>query len=44
MEESRAHFPFYKLRYHKYAILDVMMYIENPDVYKYMFSINKESR
>ena len=44
MVESHSEFPFWKLRYDKYLTLDVMMYVDHPDVYKFMFTLNKEAR
>jgi hypothetical protein len=44
MVESHSEFPFRKLRYVKYLILNVMMNVDHPEVYKFMFSINKEAR
>ena len=44
MVESHSEFPFRKLRYEKYLTLDVMMYVDCADVYKFMFTLNKEAR
>ena len=44
MEESPGVFPFPKLRYETFLILDVMMNVDYQDVLKFMFSINKETR
>jgi hypothetical protein len=44
MVESLNEFPFPKLRYEKYLTLDVMMYVDHPEVYKFMFTLNKEAR
>ena len=44
MVESLSDFPFRKLRYAKYLILDVMMYVEHQQVLKFMFTCNKETR
>ena len=44
MEESLCNFAFYNLRYDKYLALEIMMYIEIPDGYKFMFNLNKDSR
>ena len=44
MVESLSDFPFRKLRFSKYLTLDVMMYVDRADVYKFMFSLNKEAR
>ena len=42
--ESEIAFPFRKLRLDKYLILDILMYIEHQDAYKFMFSVNKAAR
>ena len=42
--ESQSDFPFHKLKYHKYLILDVMMYVDYKDVCKSMFKINTQAR
>ena len=42
--ESASAFPFRKLRYEKYLTLDVLLYIESQDAYKFMFGVNKEGR
>jgi hypothetical protein len=44
MVESLNEFPFPKLRYEKYLTLDIMMYVDHPEVYKFMFTLNKEAR
>ena len=44
MVESLSEFPCRKLRYAKYLTLDVMMYVDRADVYKFMFTLNKEAR
>ena len=44
MVESLSEFPFRKLRYDTLLTLDVMMYVDRADVYKFMFSLNKEAR
>ena len=44
MVESLSDFAFPKLRYEKYLVLDVMMYVDHPEVYEFMYSINKETR
>jgi hypothetical protein len=44
MVESLNEFPFRKLRYEKFLTLDVMMYVDRPEVYKFMFTLNKEAR
>ena len=42
--ESVSAFPFRKLRFEIYLTLEVMMYIDHQDAYKFMFSINKVGR
>ena len=44
MVESPSNFPFRKLRYDKYLMLDVMTHVEHQEVLKFMFSLNKEAR
>ncbi len=45
MEESLSvTFPFTKLRYYTYVTLEVLMCIEHPKVYEFMFAVNKEVR
>ena len=44
MVESLSEFPFRKLRYDTLLTLDVMMYVDRADVYKFMFTLNKEAR
>ena len=45
MEESVCvTFPFPKLRYYTYVTLDVLMYVEYPKVYEFMFTVNKATR
>jgi hypothetical protein len=44
MEKSAGNFPFRKLRYDKYLTLEVMMYVEHQEAYKFMFTANKEAR
>jgi hypothetical protein len=44
MAESLSEFPFRKLRYVTYLTIDVMMYVDHPEVYKFMFTLNKEAR
>ncbi len=44
VESSQSHFPFRKLRLNKYLTLEVMKYVEHPEAYKYLFSLNKASR
>jgi hypothetical protein len=42
--ESPGNFPFCKIRYYIYLALDVMMYLDHEDAFKFMFKINKEGR
>ena len=44
MVESLSDFPFRKLRDEKYLTLELMLYIEHPEVLQFMFSVNKETR
>lgn len=44
MVESLNNFAFRKLRFAKYITLEVMMYVDHPQVYKFMFNLNKQSR
>jgi hypothetical protein len=44
MVESLSEFPFRKLSEDKYLTLEVMMYVDHPEVWKFMFSVNKEAR
>ena len=44
MVESLSSFPFPKLALYKYLTLEVMMYVEHPQVYNFMFTLNKETR
>ena len=40
MEESLSAFPFRRLRYDKYLILEVMLYVESVDEWKFIYSLN----
>lgn len=42
--ESATVFPFRKLSSDKYLILEVLMYDEHQDIYKFLFTVNKETR
>ena len=42
--ESAGDFPFRNIRKNVYLLLEVMMYVEYKDAYKFMFNINKEGR
>ena len=44
MVECLNDFPFRKIRFSKYLTLEVMMYVEHPDIYKFMFTLNKKTR
>ena len=44
MVENVRAFPFPKLRYELYLILDVMMHVDHQEAYKFMFTISKEAR
>ena len=44
MVESMSDFPFHYLREDIYLTLEVMMYVERPELLKYMFAVNKASR
>ena len=44
MVESESDFLFRKLKHDKYLTLEVMTFVEHPDVYKFMFTVNKKSR
>lgn len=44
MEVSPTTFPFPKLRGEVYLMLEVMYYIDHPEIYKTMFSLTYETR
>jgi hypothetical protein len=46
VEETAAEssFPLPRLRYYLYLTLDVMMYVDYQEAYKFMFAVNKEGR
>ena len=44
MEEIVSAFPLFKLRNGKFLLLEVMMFIEYQDAYKFMFAVNKEGK
>ena len=44
MVESVSSFPFHKLLHSKHIMLEVMMYVEYPEVLKIMFTLGKETR
>ncbi len=43
MVESLSDFPFRKLRYYTYSLLDVLMYVKVQKLYKFLYSVNKET-
>jgi hypothetical protein len=44
MEYSTKSFPFRKLRHDIYLPLEVIMYVEHPEVLNIMFAVNREAR
>ena len=44
MVESFSDFPFRKLRDEKFLTLELMLYIEHPEMLQFMFSVNKDTR
>ncbi len=44
MEECSRRFPFHQLRHDIYLTLEVLMYVEHPEVLKKMFEVNIEAR
>ena len=42
--ESLSNLPFSKIRFGKYLTLEVMMYVEHPEVYRFMFTLSREAR
>ena len=44
MAETAGGFPFHRLKWDKYLILDVMMYVGHQEVLKFMFAVNKDAR
>ncbi len=44
MEESQSTFPVRKLRHDIYLTLEVMMYVEHPEVLEKMFEVSREAR
>jgi methylaspartate ammonia-lyase len=44
MESFTTNFPFRKLIHDIYLTLDVIMNVDRDDVFKYIFSLNKEAR
>ena len=44
MVEPLNNFPFPKLRFSKYVTLEVMMYVDYLEIYKFMFTLSKDTR
>jgi hypothetical protein len=44
MVESLSDFPFRKLRDEKFLALELILYIEHPEMLQFMFSVNKDTR
>ena len=44
MVETVSSFPFQRIRYDKFLILDVMMNVKYQESYNFMFGVNKEAR
>ena len=44
MEEFQSVFPFQLLRHDLYLTLEVLMYVEHPEVLNKLFSVNRETR
>jgi hypothetical protein len=44
VESVSAAFPFPKLRYNKYMMLDVLMFVDHPKAYEFMLAVNKATR
>ena len=44
VESVSAALPFPKLRYDKYLTLDVLMFVDHPKAYEFMFAVNKATR
>ena len=44
VESESAAFPFSKLRYYTYVTLEVLMFVEHPKAYEFMFAFNKLTR
>ncbi len=44
MAESLSDFTFHKLANDKYLNIEVMMYVDYPEVCKFMFAVNQETR
>lgn len=44
MEDSESAFPFQKLRFDTYLLLEVMLYVAHYDSCRFIFSVNKVTR
>jgi hypothetical protein len=44
VESLSATFPFHKLRYYIYVTLEVLMFVDHPKAYEFMFTVNKATR
>ena len=44
VESMNANFPFHKLTYDKFLLLEVMMCVEHTAVKNFMYFLNKETR
>ena len=44
MEKTLSNFIFSKLRYEKFLTLEVMLYVEQQEIYNFMFTVSKETR
>jgi hypothetical protein len=44
MEETLCNFPFRKLRYDKYLVLEVILHVDRDVALNFMFTISKEGR
>jgi len=44
MDECHSNFLFRKLTYDKYLTLEVMLNVEHPEIYNFMFRVNKYTR
>ena len=44
VESETAAFPFPKLSNYIYVTLDVLMFVDHPKAYEFMFTVNKATR
>lgn len=44
MVDSYINFPFRQLKVRKYLTLEIMMYVDYPEVLTYMCALNRETR